>query len=75
MILVHATLWVIMLQSHYSLDGYCYDLDHRLIYDIGDTIIIDISWGQIPHFIGRVPSNRVFPMQPHLLLWEGVTPG
>ena len=30
--------------------GYCYDLDHRLIDDIGVSVIPDIFWGQILSF-------------------------
>ena len=30
--------------------GYCYDLDHGLVDDIGVLVIAHLSWGQIPSF-------------------------
>ena len=52
--------------------GYCYDLDSRLIDDIGVSVIPVIFLG-INFVIKLVRCHRtgLSPVQPHLPLWEG----
>ena len=70
-----------MLPSEYFLDddimlglfvGYCYDLDYSLMVDIGVSIITVIFLG-LNSVIKLVRCHRtgLFPVQPHLPLWEG----
>ena len=52
--------------------GYCYDLDHRWIDDIGVSGISGLFLG-INSVIKLVRCHRtgLSPVQPHLPLWEG----
>ena len=52
--------------------GYCYDLDYRLINDIGVSVITVILLG-INLVIKLVRCHRtgLSQVQPHLPLWEG----